>query len=162
MQDQAQKVSYMARRDAACLWKEQLQLQSPGPMTCCVYLLYSRQAIDAFLMTIASHHRMLGMTTKRRSIQLLLQLVTKSQGNAQQLLSLGSVCQDLFENVLRQCSDFTTQVTPFRLQLCALSPTDHKSVNPPAALRLIMGDSAVKKMPRSFCSQPLIMSYRPT
>lgn len=75
------------------------------------------------------------MTTKRRSIQLLLQLVTKSQGNAQQLLSLGSVCQDLFENVLRQCSDFTTQVTPFGLQICALSPTDHKSVYPPAALR---------------------------
>ena len=51
------------------------------------------------------------MLPRRRSVQLLVQLITKSQGNTELLFALDTVCQDLFVSVLRQCSDFCTQVT---------------------------------------------------
>ena len=60
-----------------------------------------------------------GVIQRRRCVQLLLELTTKSQSNRELLFSFQEGCKQLFGQVVASCGDYSTQVLLLALTLAA-------------------------------------------
>ena len=56
---------------------------------------------------------------RRRCVQLLLELTTRSQSNRELLFSFEEGCKQLFGQVVASCGDYSTQVLLLTLTLAA-------------------------------------------
>jgi len=60
-----------------------------------------------------------GVIQRRKCIQLLLELTTRSQSNRELLFSFEEGCKQLFGQVVASCGDYSTQVLLLALTLAA-------------------------------------------
>lgn len=60
-----------------------------------------------------------GVTQRRRCVQLLLELTTRSHNNRELLFSFEEGCKGLFGQVVASCGDYPTQVILLALSLAA-------------------------------------------
>ena len=91
-----------------------------------------------------------GAIPRRRCVQLLLELTTRSQSNRELLFSFEEGCKQLFGQVVACCGDYSTQVLLPTLSLTALQPLFH-----PILLLLMLKCNIAMAHARALASGPL-------
>ena len=87
---------------------------------------------------------------RRRCVQLLLELTTRSQSNRELLFGFEEGCKQLFGQVVASCGDYSTQVLLPTLSLTALQPLFH-----PILLLLMLKYNIAMAHARALASGPL-------